>query len=237
MIEIKDLVKKYGENLVLNGINQRVESGQTIAIIGPSGSGKTTLLRCINLTETVTSGEIWVNGKRVTHKTSMPGRNISGMVFQDFNLFPHLTVLKNLTIAPTKLKSIPLKDAEKRAHQLLKKFGLADKAGAYPKQLSGGQKQRVAIARELAMNPYNLLFDEPTSALDPENVGELEQVIHRLKQDQITMLIVSHNINFALNVADRVWFIDKGRIIADAPPTKIVKLAQDNPRMRDYFKD
>ncbi len=237
MIEIKNLVKKYGDNLVLDNISKQVETGQTIVIVGQSGSGKSTLLRCINLTEPVTSGQILVNGEAVTHKTSMPGRSVSGMVFQDFNLFPHLTVLKNLTIAPIKLKSIKPSDAQARGMQLLKRFGLEDKADTYPDRLSGGQKQRVAIARELALNPYNLLFDEPTSALDPENIRELEQVIQKLKQDQITIFIVTHNIDFAMNVADRIWFIDNGKIIADDTPDKVAALAQKDSRMRDYFTD
>lgn len=223
MIEIKGLYKSFGNLEVLKDINKTINKGEVVAVIGPSGSGKSTFLRCINLLETPTKGEIIIEGKSITSsKTNVNKiRQKVGMVFQHFNLFPHKTVLQNLTLAPMKLKKMSKAEAEKIAVDLLKKVGLEEKKDVYPNTLSGGQKQRVAIARALAMNPEVILFDEPTSALDPEMIGEVLDVIKKLAQEGMTMLLVTHEMGFARNVAKRVIFMDEGKILEDEVPEKI----------------
>ena len=222
MIDVKHLYKNFGSLEVLKDVSLHVDRGQVVAIIGPSGSGKSTLLRSINLLETPTSGEIWVDGTCITEK----GQNIRairqkvGMVFQHFNLFAHMTVLKNMIYAPVKTKKLTKEQATEKAMQLLARVGLAEKANVYPVTLSGGQKQRVAIARALAMDPEVILFDEPTSALDPEMVTEVLDVIKELAQTGITMLLVTHEMGFAREVADRIIFMDNGTILEDAPPAE-----------------
>ena len=223
MIEINGLYKNFGNLEVLKDINKTINKGEVVAIIGPSGSGKSTFLRCINLLETPTKGEIMIDGKNIlSSKTNVNKiRQKVGMVFQHFNLFPHKTVLQNLTLAPMKLKKMSKAEAEKIAIDLLKKVGLEEKKDVYPNTLSGGQKQRVAIARALAMNPEVILFDEPTSALDPEMIGEVLDVIKKLAHEGMTMLLVTHEMGFARNVAKRVIFMDEGRILEDEDPEKI----------------
>lgn len=222
MISIENLSIKFGDHQVLNGINLEIPLGQVVAIIGPSGGGKSTLLRCINLLEKPTAGVIWVEGDCVTD----PGVDIEhvrehvGMVFQHFHLFPHKTVKQNITYAPMKVKGLSKEEANRRADELLAKVGLEDKADAYPSRLSGGQMQRAAIARTLAMEPKVLLFDEPTSALDPEMVQEVLDVIRALAHTGITMLIVTHEMAFAREVADRVLFLAEGQIVEDALPAE-----------------
>mgnify|MGYP002744323021 CR=1 FL=1 len=214
MIKIKDLKKKYGELEVLKGISTEIKEGEVISIIGPSGSGKSTFLRCINRLEEPTSGEIKINNKNILERKADINkiREEVGMVFQHFNLYPHKTVLENITLGPIRLKKMPKAEAEKLAIELLEKVGLADKKDVYPNKLSGGQKQRVAIARALAMNPKVILFDEPTSALDPEMVREVLDVMLELARDGMTMVIVTHEMQFARAVADRVIFMDNGNI-------------------------
>ena len=232
MLEIKNVSKSYGDQLVLKNINATVEKGDVIAIIGGSGSGKSTLLRCIDRLCDVSSGEILFNGENI--------KNISfyhqkvGMVFQQFNLFPHMTVLKNLTLAPIKLLKKSKAEAEGKAMELLTRVGLADKANAYPSQLSGGQKQRVAIVRALAMEPDVMLFDEPTSALDPEMVGEVLEVIRGLAKMHMTMVIVTHEMGFAREVADRILFIDEGIIMEEGTPKDVFENPQ-NPRTKSFL--
>lgn len=228
MIEVKDLVKYFDKNLVLNGINQRISKGEKIVIIGPSGSGKSTFLRCLNMLETPTSGKIEFEGiDLMDPKTDLDKvRQKMGMVFQHFNLFPHLTVLENITLAPVTLKLKTKEEAGKTARQLLERIGLSDKADAYPSKISGGQKQRIAIVRALAMNPDVMLFDEPTSALDPEMVGEVLQVIKELAKEGMTMVVVTHEMGFAREVADRVIFMDEGKIYEEGTPEEIF----DNPQ-------
>ena len=223
MIEIKGLYKNFGSLEVLKDINKTINKGEVVAIIGPSGSGKSTLLRCINLLETPTKGEILIEGTNILSSKSNVNkiRQKVGMVFQHFNLFPHKTVLQNLTLAPMKLKKMSKAEAEKTAMDLLRKVGLEEKRDVYPNTLSGGQKQRVAIARALAMNPEVILFDEPTSALDPEMIGEVLDVIKKLAHEGMTMLLVTHEMGFARNVAKRVIFMDEGRIVEDENPEKI----------------
>ncbi len=216
-VKIEGLVKLFDDNVVLNGINMTVSEGEVVCIIGPSGSGKSTLLRCINALEEATEGSIIVDDYEITNPKvdiNLVRRNI-GMVFQQFNLFPHMTVLKNVILAPTALNILNKKDAEEKAMRLLKRVGMENKAHVYPHTLSGGQQQRVAIARALAMNPDVMLFDEPTSALDPEMVGEVLSVMKSLADDGMTMIIVSHEMGFAREVADRVIFIDEGMIIEE----------------------
>ncbi|MGC4376482.1 amino acid ABC transporter ATP-binding protein [Fictibacillus sp. Mic-4] len=222
MIKIKDLHKTFGNNEVLKGIDTEIKQGEVVAIIGPSGSGKSTFLRCINLLETPTSGQVWVNDKEITNpKTNVAlVRKKIGMVFQHFHLFPHMTVLENLTYAPMKVNQLSKEEAVKIARDLLQKVGLAEKENEYPSRLSGGQKQRVAIARALAMNPDIMLFDEPTSALDPEMVKEVLEVIKSLAKSGMTMAIVTHEMGFAREVADRVLFLDGGKLVEDAPPAE-----------------
>lgn len=236
MIEVKDLVKYFDKNLVLNGINQRISKGEKIVIIGPSGSGKSTFLRCLNMLETPTSGKIEFEGINLMDpKTDLDKvRQKMGMVFQHFNLFPHLTVLENITLAPVTLKLKTKEEAEKTARQLLERIGLSDKADAYPSKISGGQKQRIAIVRALAMNPDVMLFDEPTSALDPEMVGEVLQVIKELAKEGMTMVVVTHEMGFAREVADRVIFMDEGKIYEEGTPEEIFDNPQ-TPRLQQFL--
>ncbi|WAA12761.1 amino acid ABC transporter ATP-binding protein [Fervidibacillus halotolerans] len=220
MIHIHDLTKVFGKNTVLNKVTTSIDKGEVVTIIGPSGSGKSTLLRCINLLEKPTSGTIRIGNVTITDpKTNiMEVRKNIGMVFQQFNLFPHMTVLENITYAPQKVKHIQRAEAEQKARELLNKVGLLDKEKAYPNQLSGGQKQRVAIARALAMEPEIMLFDEPTSALDPEMVKEVLDVMKDLVELGMTMVVVTHEMNFAKEVADRVIFLDNGVLIEEGNP-------------------
>ena len=223
MIEVKNLEKSFGKNHVLRGINETINEGEVVCIIGPSGSGKSTFLRCLNLLEQPTSGEVILDGEKI----NAPDRDIDkireklGMVFQNFNLFPHMSVLDNITMAPIKVKGQARGEAEAEARRLLDVVGLLDKAEAYPSSLSGGQKQRVAIARALAMKPEIMLFDEPTSALDPEMVGEVLAVMKQLAEDGMTKDIVTHEMGFAREVADRVLFIDGGVILEQGTPEEI----------------
>nr|WP_197970011.1 amino acid ABC transporter ATP-binding protein [Mesobacillus harenae] len=214
--------KSFGKLEVLKGITTSIEEGEVVAIIGPSGSGKSTFLRCLNLLEIPTSGKIWINNQEVTDKKTniMKIRQDVGMVFQHFHLFPHKTALENLTYAPMKVRGMSKQEADKLGQELLEKVGLANKASEYPTRLSGGQKQRVAIARALAMNPEVMLFDEPTSALDPEMVKEVLEVMKSLAHTGMTMAIVTHEMGFAREVADRVLFLDGGVLVEDAPPAE-----------------
>ncbi|MGI6041355.1 MAG: amino acid ABC transporter ATP-binding protein [Candidatus Alectryocaccobium sp.] len=223
MIQVNNLHKSFGETEVLKGITTNIEKGEVIVVIGPSGSGKSTFLRCLNMLEEATSGEIYVDGVHVNAKGVDVNlvRQKMGMVFQHFNLFPHLKIIDNITLAPVTLGKMTKEEAEKKAMELLDRVGLADKAQSYPVQLSGGQKQRVAIARALAMDPEIMLFDEPTSALDPEMVGEVLQVMRDLAKEGMTMIIVSHEMGFAKEVASRVLFIDNGNILEDGTPEKV----------------
>lgn len=235
-IKIKNLHKSFNKLEVLKGIDLTVKEGEVVCIIGPSGSGKSTMLRCINLLEVPTKGEIIVDNYDITAKKAnlnLIRRNI-GMVFQQFNLFPHLTVLNNITMAPVDTKTMSKADAEKLAKELLNRVGLADKANAYPSQLSGGQQQRVAIARALAMKPDIMLFDEPTSALDPEMVGEVLNVMKELAEDGMTMVVVTHEMGFAREVSDRVIFIDEGVICEEGTPEEVFKNPK-NPRTIDFL--
>jgi len=220
MIKIKDLHKSFGSLEVLKGIDLHVRPGEVVVIIGPSGSGKSTLLRCINRLEKLTSGQIIVDDYDIYDKNTDINliRTEAGMVFQQFNLFPHMTALKNVTLGPLKVRKTPAREAEKLGMELLEKVGLGDKAHVYPDQLSGGQKQRVAIARSLALKPKVMLFDEPTSALDPELVGEVLEVMKTLAKEGMTMVVVSHEMGFAREVADRVIFMDEGVIIEENTP-------------------
>ena len=217
MIRVSNLHKSFGKNNVLKGIDEHIEKGEVVVVIGPSGSGKSTFLRCLNLLESPTSGKIVFEGNDITDKGTDINkiREKMGMVFQQFNLFPHKTVLQNLTIAPIKVKGLSKQEAEKKAMELLNRVGLADKAEAYPSSLSGGQKQRIAIARALAMEPDVMLFDEPTSALDPEMVGEVLSVMNDLAKEGMTMVVVTHEMGFAREVGDRILFMDNGGIVDD----------------------
>ena len=228
MIKINDLHKSFGSNEVLKGISKEIKKGEVVAIIGPSGSGKSTFLRCINLLETPNKGDIYIEGQNLTDKkTNIDGvRQKVGMVFQHFNLFPHKTVLENLTLAPMRLRGKSPSEAKEKAMELLGKVGLANKANEYPNRLSGGQKQRIAIARALAMEPHVMLFDEPTSALDPEMVREVLDVMRNLVAEGMTMLIVTHEMGFAKNVANRVFFMDQGTVLEDANPKELF----ENPK-------
>lgn len=228
MIEVKGLKKAFGELEVLKGITETIHEKEVVCVIGPSGSGKSTFIRCLNLLEDPTGGEIFLDGEKINDpKADIDKiRERMGMVFQSFNLFPHKSVLENITLAPIKVKGIAQADAEKKAMELLETVGLSDKANAYPAQLSGGQKQRVAIARALAMDPEVMLFDEPTSALDPEMVGEVLQVMKDLAKEGMTMVIVTHEMGFAREVADRVFFIDQGIILEKGTPKEIFENPQ-----------
>lgn len=240
MITVKNLQKTFhtlnGDLDVLKGINQNIEKGEKVVIVGPSGSGKSTFLRCLNLLEQPTGGEVWFEETQI----NVPDCNINqlrqkmGMVFQHFNLFPHLTVLQNITLAPLTLKLKTQEQAEQQAKQLLERVGLADKAEAYPVQLSGGQKQRIAIVRALAMNPDVMLFDEPTSALDPEMVGEVLQVMKELAADGMTMVVVTHEMGFAREVATHVLFMDDGQVLEEATPNQFFDHPQ-NSRLQDFL--
>lgn len=236
MIEIKDLHKSFGDLEVLKGITETIKDGEIVSIIGPSGSGKSTFLRCINLLEEPTSGHIIIDGQEITDpKTDINKmREDLGMVFQRFNLFPHKTVLENITLAPINVKGIAQAEAEKTARELLQRVGLLDKADSYPAALSGGQQQRVAIARALAMHPKIMLFDEPTSALDPEMVGEVLAVIRQLTETGMTMLIVTHEMGFAREVCDRVFFMDQGYIMEQGSPEQIFNNPKE-PRTQDFL--
>ncbi len=236
MIENRNLHKKFSDLEVLKGVNLTVASGEVVCIIGPSGSGKSTVLRCINRLETPTAGTVIVDG----HDIMNPGTDINavrteaGMVFQQFNLFPHMSVLDNVTLGPVKVRGMKPEDAKHLGYDLLAKVGLAAKAEAYPEQLSGGQKQRVAIARALALQPKVILFDEPTSALDPELVGEVLEVMKKLAAEGMTMIVVTHEMGFAREVADRVIFIDDGVIQEDNGPKEFFSNPK-NPRLRDFL--
>lgn len=228
MIKIQGLHKSFGELEVLKGIDYEVKEKEIICVIGPSGSGKSTFLRCINMLEDVTSGDVFIDGVKVNDaKTDINAiRKEVGMVFQQFNLFPHMRVLENITIAPIKIKNMNPKDAQTLAHQLLKKVGLGDKANSYPEQLSGGQMQRVAIARALAMQPKIMLFDEPTSALDPEMVNEVLDVMKQLAYEGMTMVVVTHEMGFAKEMGDRVLFMDQGLLVEEGTPDQIFNSPQ-----------
>lgn len=236
MIEVKGLEKKFGDLQVLNGIDETIEKGEKVVIIGPSGSGKSTFLRCLNLLEQPSGGEIWFEGEQI----NAPKCNVNllrrkmGMVFQHFNLFPHLTVLQNITLAPVKLKLQTKEQANENGMRLLRRIGLEDKADTYPKMLSGGQKQRIAIVRALAMNPDVLLFDEPTSALDPEMVGEVLELMKELAEDGMTMVVVTHETGFAREVGTRVLFMDGGNIVEQGTPGEFFANPQ-NPRLKDFL--
>lgn len=235
-IHIENLKKSFGHNEVLKGISTDIYEGEVVCVIGPSGSGKSTFLRCMNRLENITSGEIIVDGYRLTDKKlniNKVRENI-GMVFQHFNLFANMNVLRNLMLAPVDLKKASKEDAEKTAFKLLETVGLTDKAESFPSQLSGGQKQRVAIARSLAMNPDIMLFDEPTSALDPEMVGEVLAVMKKLASDGMTMVVVTHEMGFAREVADRVMFMDEGVILEEGTPEEIFA-SPKNPRTIDFL--
>lgn len=236
MIEVKNLTKNFGALHVLNGINESIRDGEKVVIIGPSGSGKSTFLRCLNLLEVPTSGEIRVEGKNILEKgTDVDAvRRQMGMVFQHFNLFPHLTIRQNITLAPIEQKLATKEEADKKATSLLQRIGLLDKAETYPAMLSGGQKQRVAIVRALAMNPKMMLFDEPTSALDPEMVGEVLDLIREVAETGMTMVIVTHEMGFAKEVASRVLFMDEGVVQEQNTPDKLFGEPQ-NERLQMFL--
>ena len=237
MLVVKNLKKYFGENQVLKGIDEHIKQGEVVCVIGPSGSGKSTFLRCLNLLEEPTSGEIYLDGEQINaEKTDINKvRQKLGMVFQNFNLFPHKTVMENIILAPVNVLGKTAEESEKTGLELLKRVGLEDKKDAYPSSLSGGQKQRVAIARALAMNPEAMLFDEPTSALDPEMVGDVLEVMRDLAKKGMTMIIVTHEMGFAREVADRVIFMDEGYLIEEGSPENIF----DNPkeeRVREFLE-
>lgn len=236
MIDVKNLEKSFGGHLVLKGINEYIEKGEKVAVIGPSGSGKSTFLRCLNLLEQPTGGTITFEGVDITDpKMDINAlRSRMGMVFQQFNLFPHLSVRENIMLAPVKLKRMTKEEAGKKAEELLERVGLPDKAAAYPKQLSGGQQQRIAIARALAMNPEVMLFDEPTSALDPEMVGEVLEIMKELANDGMTMVVVTHEMGFARSVATRVLFMDEG-VIAEQNEPEAFFTSPQNPRLKEFL--
>lgn len=236
MINVRNLYKSFGKNEVLKDINETIKKGEVVVIIGPSGSGKSTFLRCLNLLEEPTSGVINFEGEDITDKNVDINkiREKMGMVFQQFNLFPHKTVIENLTIGPTKIKNISNGEAIKKGSELLEKVGLLDKKNVYPNSLSGGQKQRIAIARALAMEPDVMLFDEPTSALDPEMVGEVLGVMKSLAKDGMTMVVVTHEMGFAKEVGDRILFMDEGRIIEEGTPEEIFQNPK-NSRTKDFL--
>ena len=236
LIKVENLVKHFGEVRVLEGISTEIKKGEVVCIIGPSGSGKSTFLRTLNLLEEPTDGHIYFEGTDITQKNTDINvhRQKMGMVFQQFNLFPHLSILKNITLAPMKLLGRSKEDAEKNALALLKRVGLEDRANAYPSQLSGGQKQRIAIVRALAMNPEVMLFDEPTSALDPEMVGEVLDVMKELAKEGMTMVVVTHEMGFAREVADTVIFMDGGKVAAKGTPQEIFDNPQ-NARLKEFL--
>ena len=236
MIYVEDLHKFFGDNHVLRGVNQHITKGEKLVVIGPSGSGKSTFLRCLNLLETPSSGKVIFEGTDIMQRGVDINhiRQRMGMVFQQFNLFPHKTVLENITLAPVHLKAMTKEQANQRAMELLERVGLPEKANAYPASLSGGQKQRIAIVRALAMNPDVMLFDEPTSALDPEMVGEVLDVMKDLARDGMTMVVVTHEMGFAREVGDRVLFMDEGSIVEEGSPAQIFGNPQ-NRRTQDFL--
>lgn len=237
MIEVKNLEKSFGDLHILKGITTTIEKGEKVVIIGPSGSGKSTFLRCLNRLEQPTSGQILFEGQdltRIPDKQLYAVREKMGMVFQHFHLFPHLTIRKNITLAPVKLGLMNQQQANETAERLLKKVGLSDKAEQYPNQLSGGQKQRIAIARALAMNPDVMLFDEPTSALDPEMVGEVLELMRELASEGMTMVVVTHEMGFAREVASRVMFMDGGKIMEENAPQEFFSNPK-NPRLQEFL--
>jgi polar amino acid transport system ATP-binding protein len=237
VIKVKALNKEFGKLHVLKGIDIEINKGEVVVVIGPSGSGKSTFLRCLNLLEVPTAGEIVFEGISITDKNNDINklRQKMGMVFQQFNLFPNMTVLENITISPIKVKGLSKSEAEKIAFSLLKRIGLEDKASSYPAQLSGGQKQRIAIARALAMSPDVMLFDEPTSALDPEMVGEVLDVMKELASEGMTMVVVTHEMGFAREVGDRVIFMDEGKILEEGTPEEIFKNPKE-ARTQDFLR-
>ncbi|CCY54567.1 putative uncharacterized protein [Coprococcus sp. CAG:782] len=236
LIEIKNLKKSYGDHVVLDGINTTIKKGEVIAIVGPSGCGKSTFLRSLNKLERPEAGEIVFEGTDILDKKTNVNkvRQKIGMVFQQFNLFPNKTVLQNIMLAPMKLKGVSAEDSKNRAMELLKRVGLLEKAEAYPDSLSGGQKQRIAIARTMAMNPDVILFDEPTSALDPEMVGEVLEIMRELARDGMTMIVVTHEMGFARDVASRVIFIDQGNIREDSAPEEFFENPK-NERLKEFL--
>ena len=236
MIDVKDLRKSFGELEVLKGVSQHISKGERVVLIGPSGSGKSTFLRCLNLLETPTAGEIIFEGQSITDEKCDINkiRQKMGMVFQHFNLFPNMTILKNITLAPVRTGLMNKEQAEKKARELLKRVGLEDKADSYPAQLSGGQKQRIAIVRALCMQPEVMLFDEPTSALDPEMVGEVLDVMKELAKTGMTMVCVTHEMGFAREVADRVLFMDEGKILEEGTPAEIFTNPKEQ-RTKDFL--
>ena len=237
MIEVRNVCKKYGNHVVLNNISTNIEAGEKVVIIGTSGAGKSTFLRCLNLLETPDSGHILIEGQDITDKKTdidLIRRKVS-MVFQQFNLFPHLTVMENIILAPTTLKLQSKEEACENALRLLNRIGLAEKADAYPSNISGGQKQRIAIVRSLAMNPDAILFDEPTSALDPEMVGEVLSLMKNLADAGMTMVVVTHEMGFARDVATRVMFMDGGVIAEEGTPSQIFQNPQ-SPRLQQFLK-
>ena len=236
MIDVKNLTKSFGNLEVLKGVSQHINKGERVVLIGPSGSGKSTFLRCLNLLETPTSGEIVFEGQSITDEKCDINkiRQKMGMVFQHFNLFPNMTILKNITLAPVRTGLMNKEQAEKKALELLKRVGLEDKADSYPAQLSGGQKQRIAIVRALCMQPEVMLFDEPTSALDPEMVGEVLDVMKELAKTGMTMVCVTHEMGFAREVADRVLFMDEGKILEEGTPAEIFTSPKEQ-RTKDFL--
>ena len=237
MIYVKGLTKDFGSLKVLKGVDQHIKKGEKVVIIGPSGSGKSTFLRCLNLLEVPSGGQILFEGVDITSRKCDINkiRQKMGMVFQQFNLFPHLTVMDNITLAPVQLKRMTKDQARARAEELLKRVGLSDKASVYPRALSGGQRQRIAIVRALAMDPDVMLFDEPTSALDPEMVGEVLDVMKTLARDGMTMVVVTHEMGFAREVGDRVLFMDDGVILEEGTPQEIFGAAK-HPRTQDFLR-
>ncbi|MHB8128772.1 MAG: amino acid ABC transporter ATP-binding protein [Mobilitalea sp.] len=236
MIVTKNLKKAFGSHMVLNGIDETIQKGEKVVVIGPSGSGKSTFLRCLNLLEVPTSGEIWFEGSKITDKKTDINRIRCkmGMVFQQFNLFPHLSVIENITLSPIKLGLMTKTEAEQKAMELLKRIGLTEKAKEYPNQLSGGQKQRIAIIRALAMNPDVMLFDEPTSALDPEMVGEVLDLMAQLADEGMTMVVVTHEMRFAKKVATRILFMDEGKIVEQNTPEEFFE-NPTHPRLQEFL--
>jgi polar amino acid transport system ATP-binding protein len=228
VVRLEDVRKSFGDNVVLDGVDVTVNAGEALVVIGPSGSGKSTLLRCVNLLEPVDSGRIFFEGEEITRKGAKVDavRQRIGIVFQQFNLFPHLRVMDNLTLAARRVGKVPKKEAELRARELLERVGLVEKARSYPHQLSGGQQQRVAIARALMMSPHVMLFDEVTSALDPELVGEVLVVMRDLAHDGMTMLVVTHEMQFARDVGDHLIFMDDGKIVEQGDPVEVL----DHPK-------
>ena len=237
MITVNNLHKSFDSLQVLKGVNQHIKAGEKVVVIGPSGSGKSTFLRCLNLLEQPTDGEIIFDGQTITDPKCDINliRRRMGMVFQQFNLFPHLTVLQNMTLAPIRTGLMNKEEAEAKAMKLLERVNLVEKANVYPKQLSGGQQQRIAIVRALCMNPDVMLFDEPTSALDPEMVGEVLEVMKQLAEEGMTMVVVTHEMGFAREVADRVLFMDEGIVMEEGAPEKMFT-NPENPRTQDFLR-